>query len=504
MPEAADKRASSRRAAAAGMGHGALRIVAARRTHIAEPRRQAIGRLAEKIRADEPRIADTTVFGALVNQGCGRHPTILFGSSGEIPLLARTRTSRFDYRIGWLARRGDVVVIGGDRNRDFETYQQSILGTDAVTYLGVPAPGTRPDQPSTVTCLHADACFRRLRAAVDTRGGATLMAHLTTGTVWALAARLAAETGKPVDVAGPAPLLSRRANDKLWFGAVCSQLLGAGSVPEKRAAHCAAALARHVADLARKHDRLVLKIPDSAGAAGNMILNSATLRGLSLRALCACLRDLLESRWQGGLYPLAVEVWDANVLSTPSVQCWIPPADDAEPVIEGVFEQALEHGQGAFIGAIQAELPRETDRELVAQAAQFALLFQRLGYFGRCSFDALLLGKRLADAKIHWVECNARWGGVSLPMSLVNRLREPDDHPGYVIVQLARADAARRSFATVMEKLAGLEFDPGTRSGVVVLSPDIFERGAGVHFLSVGRDRAAAIGQAGKAMRRLF
>ena len=36
--------------------------------------------------------------------------------------------------------------------------------------------------------------------------------------------------------------------------------------------------------------------------------------------------------------------------------------------------------------------------------------------------DAILIGESLADARLHWIECNGRWGGVSIPMTLANRL----------------------------------------------------------------------------------
>jgi hypothetical protein len=73
-----------------------------------------------------------------------------------------------------------------------------------------------------------------------------------------------------------------------------------------------------------------------------------------------------------------------------------------------------------------------------------ARVFQRLGYLGRCSFDAILL----ENERLELIECNARWGGASLPMTLMNRLV---------------GDWARRSYATREWSLPGLERIPFQR-----------------------------------------
>jgi len=70
-------------------------------------------------------------------------------------------------------------------------------------------------------------------------------------------------------------------------------------------------------------------------------------------------------------------------------------------------------------GAIQR---RQMTGYFASEALTLASPLQSLGYIGRASFDALLVGASPEQATIHWIECNARWGGVSIPMTAARRL----------------------------------------------------------------------------------
>ena len=43
------------------------------------------------------------------------------------------------------------------------------------------------------------------------------------------------------------------------------------------------------------------------------------------------------------------------------------------------------------------------------------------------SLDALLTGQDMSNAELHWIECNGRWGGVSIPMTAARNLPGIDD-----------------------------------------------------------------------------
>ncbi len=452
--------------------------------------------LAKEIRHTDRAIGDTTRFGPGVHIGFGYGPAILFGDTGEIPLLIEADGHRLDYRLGWLARSGDLVVIGGPVSLAFEAYQKRILGECVIDYLHVPEAINGLRKPTPVICLEDESVYRRLLSKVREGGGVTLVAHITTGSIWVLAARLSRDTGLPVHVAGPPPMLSHRVNNKLWFGSVCTRLLGDSATPPKREAWSVSALTRHVAELAERWDRLVVKVPDSAGSVGNIVLASKSVRRLRLKTLYHKLkRDLSVLGLRKPPFQIAVEVWDINVLISPSVQIWIPIATDAQPIIEGIYEQVLEGEGQAFAGALQAQLPKRIDRALSSGAMQLAMLFQKLGYYGRCSFDAVVSGRSLDDAGILWIECNGRWGGVAIPMTLVNRLSPPGCSPIHVIVQKIDPAFRRRSFGEVIEGFADLALSPDMKSGVLFLSPNLIEDGAGCSFLSFGATRRAAMAQ---------
>ena len=461
-----------------------------------------IDTLASEIRASSPRIDDIEVFGSGVDTGCGSGPGLWFGDTAEIPLMGRNPVKRFDYRLGWLAADGDIVVIGGASCKPFETYQREWLQAPDLSYLNVD-PKSKPPRTSTLAiCLRDPDAYGLLVAALDGTTGVTLHAHQTTGRVWALASRLSQDLDTQIYVAGPPPTLSRLANNKLWFGDVAQRLLGAGATPEKHAAHSASALTRHVADLARKRARLVVKLPDSAGSAGNFILAARDVRGLSPRLLRDVLLKKLSLAGCESRFPMLVEVWDANVVASPSVQMWIPQITAGPPVIEGIFEQALSGDRAAFAGAAPADPPQHIEEALYRDAFRLALLFQKLGYFGRCSFDTVVTGENDAADTVHWIECNARWGGVSIPMTLINRLATKGRMPHYVIVQNDGGDLPGLPFSKVLQDFSDLALSPDLYSGVLFLSPNLIEAGLGSHFISFGRDGKLARASAKAVLQR--
>lgn len=109
-----------------------------------------------------------------------------------------------------------------------------------------------------------------------------------------------------------------------------------------------------------------------------------------------------------------------------------------------------------------------------------------LGYFGRCSLDAVLVGDEIERSDLHWIECNGRWGGVSIPLVLANRLA-PEATANLVIVQQVDGEQPPREFAAVLQRLGSLLYRHGQRHrGVVIMSPRLLESGGGMQFVSIG------------------
>jgi len=110
--------------------------------------------------------------------------------------------------------------------------------------------------------------------------------------------------------------------------------------------------------------------------------------------------------------------------------------------VEGVFQQVVAGAEGAFVGSCPASLPDPVNEDVARRSMMLGLLFQHLGYVGRCSFDLLLVGPDFDHSRLEFVECNGRWGGTSVPMMLMNRLF---------------GDWTRQPFATRVCEVRGLE-----------------------------------------------
>ncbi len=59
---------------------------------------------------------------------------------------------------------------------------------------------------------------------------------------------------------------------------------------------------------------------------------------------------------------------------------------------------------------------------ITRRCLKLARVFQLLGYIGRCSFDMLLVGPNIHESEMEYIECNGRWGGTPLPMTMMNRM----------------------------------------------------------------------------------
>jgi hypothetical protein len=124
---------------------------------------------------------------------------------------------------------------------------------------------------------------------------------------------------------------------------------------------------------------------------------------------------------------------------------------------------------------------------------RLALLFQELGYFGRCSFDAVLAGTDLESAAVHWVDANGRWGGVSIALTAANRLVGDWQRRPFVIVQRSRLRMPPRPLPTILHELGSATFRPSDgRTGTVVLAPCRLVEGNGMNLMVLAGDVATA------------
>jgi hypothetical protein len=469
---------------------------------LAEPERKELARLAARLVADEPALGSTEPFGELVAAGALRGPSLVLGDPAGLALFEQRGDWSLEYRALMLAGDGDIVALGIRRSPGFEDYCREELGLGQPQVLVPRGTGQR------AVASRCAADPRALELLVDVarrHRGLNVVPYVGSGAVWSLAAEIAARSGARVSVAAPPPRLTRRANDKLWFARRTRELLGTSSTPPTYSAYGPAALAGRVARLAQQHEFVAVKVPDSAGSSGNLVIPAESLRSLDVSELRdRLLSQLARHAWRGG-YPVLVSVWECPVLVSPSVQLWVPEGEAGGPLVEGLFEQVLWGPEGEFIGASPSELPEPWQVRLGTEAVYLGCLLQELGFYGRCSLDALLVGEHLASAELHWVECNARWGGVSIPLTLVNRLVGSWSSRPFTVVQRSGLSLPPRRLEWALERLRDRLFHPPrSSSGVVLLAPGGIEDGTGCDFLALAPDLDVARAEARATSRILL
>ena len=466
--------------------------------------RTRLAALANRLLRDEPALNATAAFGPDISPGLTHAPALFYEDHTEIALFDVGDDVPLEYRALLLAGDDDVVLLGGRRHPAFERYCRDTLALGRPDILVAHAPRTRRPMPLVQRCLSDPSLMDRICDLCRRHGALDIVPYMGTGMAWMLASRIAQRTGNAVHVAAPPPRLTRRANDKIWFAQLVRQALNRESMMPSFSTFGPAAIAGRIKSLARRFPQVVVKVPDSAGSLGNVVLSAADITRWSTGFLQARIYDILHERGWRGTYPLMVGVWEASVLTSPSVNLWIPHATQGMPVIEGIFTQTLKGVEGEFVGAEPSALPADLQNRLAYEAQSLAYLFQCLGYFGRCGFDAVLVGPALDDADIRWIECNGRWGGVSTPVTLANRLTGRGQAAGLVIVQRSALQLPPRPFETVLELLRGRLLEASeSPEGVVILLPGRFVDGSGMNFMVLGKDLAQAREMAADTITRL-
>ena len=455
-----------------------LPIVEQVKVDLDDAQRARIQSLAIEIKKRDPHLASTAAFGPRVSSGFGPGPNLVFEDHSSIALYNPEDDRRYTHRAMLLAGEGDVVALAADRNPAFESYCRDTLGLGHVE-VQTPA-ATDPPAPLALRCARDSNFLEGMARLAEKHRGLNLVPYLGDGKAWALARAIARRTDVEVHIAAAPPGLTRCVNDKLWFEAKVENILGRGALPEVRLANGPALLSYHVKRLAGRYASVAVKLPASASSLGNIVLDAAELAGRRLTPLREELSGLLTRAGWRGEFPLLVTAWEQPILASPSVQVWIPHPYENMPIIEGVFEQSLAGRERTFVGASPNGVCSAVRQQLATETLQLAYLFQGLGYFGRCSFDAILLDDESSGTRIHWVECNGRWGGVSIPMTLVNRLLTDWRRRSFAVVQRAHLNARGRPFAEVVRSLGDRLFVAGKHEqGVIVLTPGPLEAGTG-------------------------
>ena len=356
-----------------------------------------------------------------VHAGWAPGPTLYLEDHRAIALTTEEDAKSFEYRSLGLAGDNDFFIVSAPRNFAFENYMRDIAKLGAPHIIELPVSSVHDAHSLAKAAVTNSYAMEALTAAAKRYGTLNIIPFISTGDVWVLARVIAKESGVRIYVAAPPPVLARYANNKIWFSALVRELLGANALPFVEEAHNLTQLAGKLCRLACAADMLVVKAPSSAGSMGNVQFSTSILRHSSPLAAMKLIDDQFKAKGLRKTFPLQIGVWEGRALSSPSVQLWAPAISKGPPVIEGVFIQNMSDDDNAFQGADLAALPEDTLAELEKGALQIAVVLQQMGYFGRLSLDAILLETHDGRNSIKWIEANARWGGVSIPLTILHR-----------------------------------------------------------------------------------
>ena len=460
-----------------------------------------IAETAKQILREQPRLDRVPPFGSLCSRGFTDAPSLLIEDHSGIHLAHERGADRnLSYRAAMLATDGDLLAVYGGRDFEFEAYYRDYLGLGKVTVMAPPI--TDPFSSLSQCCLDHEPLIAKAAGIAKEAGALNVLPYMANGGAWRLAKAVADRAGVPVHVAGPGPTLTRAVNDKLWFAHCATLLLGRQAVPENKTVYGMAALVGHLRRFVEKHKVVGIKLPHSAASLGNMVLESAEIVDLPAAAMAEQLAEAISQRGWDHPFPLQLTAWEGPLLGSPSVQLWIPGPDEGGPIIEAIFDQATSGSIARFVGGEPSRLGDRLKKQLASEADRLGTLFQRLGYFGRCSFDAVVVGDTETCAKIHWVECNGRWGGMSLPMTLANRLIGNWQTHGFWVFSHYDPEGVPSTVGQLLEHCEDMMFRQDRMSGVVLLTPGRLAYG-GVDFLAIAEDQAKARQLGEKARARL-
>lgn len=460
--------------------------------HVDEKRKAHAEALASRLLQEQPHLAPSEALRPLLVRQLDEAPTLHLDDLTSIALIDRSGDVTYsEDRVRLRAGEGDLVASCSKPSADFERYCEDSLALGSVKWFH-PAP--LRDPKAVASACWADSGVRaelidRLRA------GAYRYLHPFIGNhaAWALAALLSEASSRHLQVIAPHPRLTRAVNDKNWFADVVTRLLGRVFVPHTHCAYSLTGLVPLLRHVATRSERIVMKIPDAAGGAGHLVVHAEEVTGHSGGELKRRLRERLERvDWRTG-DAILVANWESQIAGAVSCQLWIQPGDDRTPVVEAVLEQLIEDAT-FFVGSLPADLPPGITQRFVDSAWLLGRLFQRLGYVGRCSFDAILVGEDPERCRLEFLECNGRWGGASMPMTLMNRLFGDWALQAYAARRYRAEGLEALRFGDLLDYFADELYRARTGRGDLILySPNGLQSASSVDLIALGGTRRMAL-----------
>ena len=387
------------------------------------------------------------------------HPTLQLDDVSAIPFLVDIAgVEEYQHRGRLRASDQVVYVTVTSAVAGYETYCQDMLRMGAPRHLVAEPVG--PAIAVSRACTEGATHARLVEIARDAQG---MMIHPYMGIedVWELAAMLSIDSHSPVHVLAPPPPVTWIANDKALFDELVARVLGRDALVDTRISRDAASIETDLLALSKRHERVGLKRTRCASAMGNAVFQSRDVQ--SPRNAAQTVEEFLRrTEWPEGEEVLTVAWLDTDL--SPSTQLWIPPLGSGEPRLDGIYEQILKGEEKVFVGSRPSTLPEAVNRELGTGALMVGAALQELGYVGRCSFDHLVTGDPHGDFDVVLTECNGRWGGTSMPMSLIDRLLQ-GPRPPYRAQDVVSTELIGARLPDLLELVGDLAFSTDSGEG---------------------------------------
>jgi len=355
-------------------------------------------------------------------QRLGAYSSSRFFSHAEIPFLKDIKGAEwYQLRSRTRAGEGDFFAATKEELKDYEAYNQKYLKLGNPQFLFV---GGSDEDAFYITkgVSNNKSVFSELSEIAKKGGLGMIHPYMGVYAAWELAANLSKGSPEPIKVLSPPPPMTNFANNKSKFTALVIDLLGEENVTKSLSSAEPKQIAKNLKKLSKDYKELALKIATYTSGMGNALFSGEKVAAMKDDEVLRLVEDyLVTHEWDKKESVLAVE-WKHDVLQSPSTQTWIPPKEDGLPIIEGVYEQFLIGPKRVFEGSSPSILGKDLQEKMARNSFLIAMVFQEMGYIGRCSFDLIISGKKFETSIDSFVECNGRWGGTSIPMSLVNRI----------------------------------------------------------------------------------
>ncbi|WP_027660533.1 preATP grasp domain-containing protein [Salinispora fenicalii] len=376
-------------------------------------------------------------------------------------------------RLLWFARDGDVLVLPFAPPADYLSYITHLTGTRASSLTTViPPPGSLGSDILTPDRLADPSFLNDLRGALGNRPPVKILAVYKDFSITRIARTLGAET------ALPGYPFSAQAGDALVNSKAGFRALAAGAgvpiAPGTVVTRPEQAL-EAIADLFDQGHSAVVKMEFNGGGLGNEVLSRTDGVVPTGAAQAVVLPDrpallsYVQRRWErltaGHAHRLVVEQFFPR--STTSYAEFIV-TDEAAQLI-GVGDLLME--PRAIGGVLPAQtIDAETRTELLDGAHQLVESLRVLGYRGVVCADAIVT----PDKQVLFTETNCRLtGSTHLHLALYGRLVDPEYREKRIFLE--HFGWAVPSFTEAVERLAmaGLAYDPTSRTGVVITSNNV-------------------------------